>query len=86
MKKLDVWWWNLLFSSSPGVLVEFEEFDPEWWDRFARRFLRQQQQQKISKMTTMNKNPPAAAPMMIAKWDSSFLPPGRPTWEKNVGL
>ena len=47
-------------------------------------FLLQQQQHRMSSRTKTNKIPPAAAPMMIAKLSSSFLPPGRPTCNHGV--
>ena len=42
---------------------------------------RQTQQQQISIETKPNNTPPAAAPIIMAKFESfrSFLPPGKPT-------
>ena len=46
----------------------------------ARFILRLQQQQHSTNKSTNTKNiPPAAAPMIMAKLSSSFLPPGKPT-------
>ena len=44
---------------------------------------RQTQQQQISIETKPNNTPPAAAPIIMAKFESfrSFLPPGKPTWK-----
>ena len=42
---------------------------------------RQQQQHKMSRMTTTKRKPPAAAPIIMARLDSSFCPPGIPTWK-----
>ena len=46
-------------------------------------FCLQQQQHRTSRRTRTNSIPPAAAPIMIARLSSAFLPPGISIWKKN---
>ena len=58
-----------------GLLPDDEDGVDEDGDaRFTFRL--QQQQHKTNKSTRTKKMPPAAAPIIIARLSSSFLPPG----------
>jgi len=65
--------------SLPGGLFELEDFDLESGECLPFVIFWQKQQQNIKRITTINKIPPAEAPIMTAICDSSFLPPGKPT-------
>ena len=61
-----------------NILPEDDEgVEDEGDARFILRL--QQQQHSTNKRTNTKKIPPAAAPMIMAKLSSSFLPPGKPT-------
>ena len=59
-----------------NILPEDDEgVEDEGDARFILRL--QQQQHKTNKSTRTKKMPPAAAPIIMARLSSSFLPPGR---------
>ena len=64
-----------------NILPEDDEgVEDEGDARFILRL--QQQQHKTNKSTRTKKMPPAAAPIIMARLSSSFLPPGSPTLDK----